>query len=108
VAFRRHLWYISETLVGLAFFDDCIGVEEKKQMVQNLEEKQGEPHPSPKANTNIVENMALSSFVTTTTKRFFKLLQLPVSFLSQSVNTWNTNEDYQEALQNRQKHQGGE
>ena len=32
-AFKRHLWYLSEVTVGVAFFDRNIGVEEKKDMI---------------------------------------------------------------------------
>ena len=32
-AFQRHLWYLSELLVGFAFFDDGVSTEEKRLMV---------------------------------------------------------------------------
>jgi len=35
-AFGRHLWYISEILVGLSLFDDKIGADVKTLMVTNL------------------------------------------------------------------------
>ena len=34
--FRRHLWYLSEQLVGLAFFDNEVTDEIKVQMVSAL------------------------------------------------------------------------
>ena len=34
--FKRHLWYFSEHLVGLAFYDPCINVHTKAAMVKNL------------------------------------------------------------------------
>ncbi len=33
-SFTRHLWYLSEPLIGLAFFDDRIDVNEKRKMVK--------------------------------------------------------------------------
>jgi hypothetical protein len=33
---KRHLWYLSETNVGLAFLDDRITVAEKEKMFRNL------------------------------------------------------------------------
>jgi len=34
---KRHLWYLSETNVGLAFLDERITDIEKEKMFQNLE-----------------------------------------------------------------------
>src|SRR5271170_5387032 len=44
-AFGRHLWYLSEILVGFAFFDDDVTVEEKREMVIALKEKDGSEEP---------------------------------------------------------------
>lgn len=38
-AFKRHLWYLSEELSSLAFFDDWIGEEEKVAMLENLKKR---------------------------------------------------------------------
>ena len=35
--FSRHLWYFSEVLVGLSFFDDRTGADVRTQMVANLQ-----------------------------------------------------------------------
>ena len=35
-AFKRHLWYFSEHLVGLVFFDTCFEVHTKAAMVKIL------------------------------------------------------------------------
>ncbi|KAK3922801.1 Protein CELLULOSE SYNTHASE INTERACTIVE 1 [Frankliniella fusca] len=35
-AFTKHLWFLHSTSVGLAFFDEDLTAEEKKEMVQNL------------------------------------------------------------------------
>jgi hypothetical protein len=37
----RHLWYLSEELVSLAFFDDRISAEEKEVMPGNLSKPAG-------------------------------------------------------------------
>ena len=36
---KRHLWYLSETNVGLAFFDERITQADKENMTKNLETK---------------------------------------------------------------------
>ena len=35
-SFLRHLWYLSEPLVALSFFDERVEIEEKKKMVAAL------------------------------------------------------------------------
>ena len=35
-SFSNHLWYLSETLIGLAFFDDDVTVDEKIDMARAL------------------------------------------------------------------------
>ncbi|KAK0063269.1 hypothetical protein Bpfe_007465 [Biomphalaria pfeifferi] len=44
------------------------------------------------------EKRPLSSFVTISTRKFFQILQLPDSYLTQNVETWKENDHYQEAL----------
>src|ERR1700730_7881317 len=34
--FLGHIWYLSEEMIGLAFFDSSIDIEEKRAMVQSL------------------------------------------------------------------------
>jgi len=38
-SFARHLWYLSETLIGLAFFDTKVSSEMKVNMVKSLVKK---------------------------------------------------------------------
>lgn len=32
----NHLWYLNEANIGLAFFDDNVDIEEKKEIILNL------------------------------------------------------------------------
>ena len=43
--FSRHLWYISDRVVGLAFFDKMIKPHEKRQMVRALKDNDGSDDP---------------------------------------------------------------
>lgn len=94
-AFQRHLWYLSEVLVGFGFFDDGVSIEEKKLMVLALRESQGsdellkriEPFEKPLTK-------ALHDFVTTTTRRFFQVLGLSEDFLQLEPSAWNSDEAY--------------
>lgn len=75
-ALTRHLWYLSEDLIALAFFDDRVEDEEKKRMLENLVKP-----ASKKALKRLdgkglrVDNTTtLSNFVTSRSKRLFELL----------------------------------
>ena len=43
--FSRHLWYISDRVVGLAFFDKMIKPHEKSQMVRTLKDNDASDDP---------------------------------------------------------------
>lgn len=77
--FSRHLWYLSEELVGIAFFDNSLDVSEKRLMVKALE-KPGCANPSvrPKIDVENVMRYRVSDFVT----------------LSSDPQTWSSREDY--------------
>jgi len=51
-----HLWYLSEDLVSLAFFDSQVPLTTKRSMVRALREVEGEEDPSKRT------NVALESF----------------------------------------------
>uniref|UniRef100_H3ANX0 Uncharacterized protein n=1 Tax=Latimeria chalumnae TaxID=7897 RepID=H3ANX0_LATCH len=40
-----HLWYLSEELIGLAFFDPLVPLDEKRAMLQALKEVKGSEDP---------------------------------------------------------------
>ena len=101
VAFCRHLWYLSEVMVGLAFFDVNLEPQLKAQMVRNMHENDGSVNPTPRLEAHLAQcnwaDKELSSFVTTKTKLFFQNLGIPDSFLETPVETWNDNECYTDA-----------
>lgn len=43
--FSHHMWYLSEKLVGLSFFDDSVSASEKREMVASLFSNEGLPDP---------------------------------------------------------------
>jgi hypothetical protein len=94
--FMRHLWYLSEILVGLAFFDSEVTDTEKGQMV-NAMSKPGENHPAPRVEAldeSTVPQLTLSDFVSTNTRKFFAAMQIETDFLLQDPGTWNSTEHY--------------
>lgn len=94
-AFGRHLWYLSELLVGLSFFDNDVSVEEKRLMVLALRDKEGSEEP-PKRIPLFSQpcTKGLHDFVTKTTLRLFRILELSDAFLEDDPSEWTTNEDY--------------
>src|SRR6218665_322089 len=68
-AFERHLWYLSEILIALAFLYDAVTTEEKRLMVAALREGQDEPlkrippfqHPNTKTLHNFVKKKQIIS-----------------------------------------------
>lgn len=94
-AFGRHLWYLSELLVGLSFFDDDVSVEEKRMMVRALRDKEGSQE-SPKRIPSFSEpsTKGLHDFITKSTLRLFRILELPDEFLQADPSEWPSHEDY--------------
>ena len=71
---KRHLWYLSETNVGLAFLDERITVAEKEKMFRNLEKPERKKGMKRLDGENIdFQGKDLSDFVTSHTKTFFRL-----------------------------------
>ena len=98
--FAGHLWYLSEVLVGLAFYDPAVSAESKRAMVKATKEKQGIDEPAKRVQIDLKQcvNMAVEDFVTTGTLSFFEKLQLPVGFLDVDVASWNDTAEYQQGL----------
>ena len=98
-AFSRHLWYLNEITVGLAFFlDENIDPKQKVQMLKNMQEKPGSTNRAQGLDSNgFYADQPISFFVTNNTKAFFSILGLPHSFLEMSPETWSSNNEYKHA-----------
>lgn len=100
--FTSHLWYLSERLIGLSFFDSTINLETKRKMVESLE-KPGHPDNPKRTYINNIElsNATLANFVTNNTYDFFNILfhdtEISYNFLKEDPSTWNNNKDYVKA-----------
>ncbi|KAG7160665.1 hypothetical protein Hamer_G029582, partial [Homarus americanus] len=96
-AISRHLWYLSEHLIGLSLFDDRIDTETKKNMVQNFQcpKKQDFSRCIVLSDETPISNVA--SFVTERTLDIFDVLTLEGKeraqlFLSKDPKTWKDDE----------------
>lgn len=87
--FSGHLWYLSGTLVGFAFFDDQVTLEMKRKVVKNLKEKPGTKDTPQRIHpVDRPQIMNLNYFVTTSTKRFFNILHVNEDFLQKDPPEW--------------------
>ena len=95
--FLRHLWYLTEELIALAFFDDAVDSNSKRKMISALK-KQGSDE-SPKRiqmEQSTIPEKKLHHFVTSNTMSFFHTLGLNGDFLTQEdPDRWQTLEDFQ-------------
>jgi hypothetical protein len=100
-AWKRHLWYVSEEMVGLAFFDEQVSLTEKNAMIQNLKrsaKKKAFKRPEGK---NFSPKQPLSQFVTAKTMNIFAALlpdgtEQAKQFLEKSPQEWEEDNVYKQ------------
>ena len=84
--------------MALSFFDDEVTLPTKRDMLKSLEEAEGSEDPPRKANVDLnsayVANKTLSSFVTTASATFFKILGLDTHFLATDPDLWAQDPGY--------------
>lgn len=100
--FNRHLWYFSEILIGLSFFDSRIESDVKKQMATNLKIpafddslKRLKSPPEP------LSSLGLANCVTARTATIFDILcvngkMMAQNFLNKDPSQWQEDPSYQE------------
>ncbi len=94
----NHLWYLSEDLVGLAFFDSQVCPATKTLMVKALEQE-GNRDQAKRINVALdtFTGKSLEDFVTANTKKLFELMELPNDFLSVDPDEWDNRDDFKMA-----------
>lgn len=93
---RGHLWYLSEDLIGLAFFSDSVLDGEKKAMVTALQKPKLQENVR-RVDPNSVASFqakSLSDFVTKNSLNLFTALRIDPSCLQGSPATWCQCSDY--------------
>jgi len=98
----RHLWYLSEELVGLAIFDPRASLKKKRLMLAAMEDPAPD-HPPKRPEVNsaaFLSTLGLEQFCTKNTKRLFSTLGLSQisTFLAMDPSEWDEEETLQEAL----------
>lgn len=94
-----HLWYLSEELVALAFFDDRVSSETKKKMVAAIEEKDGNDTAQKRVTipASAISGCSLEDFVTSNTSSFFSKMSIDKGFLALEPADWKKDEAYGKA-----------
>ena len=92
----RHMWYVSEELVGLSLFDEATLVEEKRAIVSAMQQRLGEKNPPRRADVALdaVEQRSLASFATTNSVGLVTTLRAGHDFLNVDPVEWSGREDY--------------
>ena len=99
--FGRHLWYLSEQLVTLAFFDDNVSLETKRNMVKAIQEQDGCKDPPRRVTIDTrdatLTSKTIADFVTTGSMKLFHLMSIDTTFLTMDPAVWNTDQSYLDA-----------
>lgn len=102
VVLERHLWYLSDELIGLALFSDKVTSVEKAAIVEGMKNEAG--RRLVKANASILNNeTSLGDFASKRTVNTLRMLNIKVSFLQLPIEIWRENCDY---VQGKQKVHG--
>jgi hypothetical protein len=93
-----HLWYLSEELIAIAFFDPFVSLDEKRDMIIALNTIHGAKNPPKRITVKDSDldstNLKLSKFVTKQTIGFFKILGIRCDFLRTDPAVWCGQNDY--------------
>ncbi len=94
-AFSRHLWFLSEHLVGIALLDDRVSASIKEKMVQNLLRPALADIPRRVKLTSESEPLKLEDLVTERTTSFFDVLmeegkEKSQTFLKKPPGQWTS------------------
>ena len=93
------LWYLSEDLILLSLFDPKVDNATKRAMLKQSEEKEGEKDPPKRVHVDMatVQQKTLDIFVSKSSRNLFAMLGLPVGFLSEDPDSWNSRDDFKAA-----------
>ena len=98
--FCSHLWYLSEELVALAFFDVSVSANTKRLMVKATKER-SETEDAPKRqvfNPATFDKLELPDLVTRGSLSLYRKLGTSSKFMEKDPDTWQHCDDYCEAL----------
>ncbi|KAG0725627.1 hypothetical protein GWK47_038257 [Chionoecetes opilio] len=94
---RRHLWYLSESLVPLAFFDEDLSLERKRAMIEAFSSNEGSEDLTKRAVVDLKADLSqktLADFVTKSSRMFFVTLGIDDGFLETDPAEWHDDPRY--------------
>ncbi|XP_066601758.1 uncharacterized protein [Prorops nasuta] len=96
----RHLWYLSEHLAPLAFFDNTVSREVKLKMTEAFKNRESLSENKIRAKVDLQHavNYDLSNFITKGSVFIFEQLNLSYDFLNKNPDQWEKEESYNNAL----------
>lgn len=101
---RRHLWYLTEKLAVLAFFDPTVPNDTKLKMVHAIKDRES-PIEQPKrielseGECQVLLEIDISNFINKNSMQIFELFDLPHDFLNENPVDWNSNQSYHDCLE---------
>lgn len=101
-AHKRHLWYLSDELVALAFFSNKVSTDDKLNMATQMVRRVGvRTENSIKHTTEIddIQNIQLHNFISERSFFLFEQLQLNSEFLNTNPRDWNEMKSFKLAKQ---------
>ncbi|KAG0723154.1 hypothetical protein GWK47_043159 [Chionoecetes opilio] len=98
---QRHLWYLSEELVGLTLFDEDVSLAMKRRMLESMKRQvEDEDEETLKRCSRDLATLAVSqldSFASPKIVRLFEKLYLATDFLEADPSSWGTNRTFRAA-----------
>jgi hypothetical protein len=94
--FSKHLWNLSQELVGLAFFDSRVSSSTKRLMVSAIQNEVHEFDHSKRltVDLNSFKDKNLEDFVTAKSMKMIQLLELPHGFFEVDPDLWQDRDDF--------------
>lgn len=93
-----HLWYLSEELIALAFFDKRVSIETKRKMILALKTEGTESNPKKAAlDYDAIVNKNIEDFISTNTMNFFKITGISCEFIQKDPELWEEEESFKSA-----------
>jgi len=93
----NHLSYLSEQWIAVALFDNCVSVDQKNNIRQNINTRPSIPENAKQYQLREVSriyDMQLEDFATRGTLDFFDILGVDSSFLARDAAGWEEDESY--------------
>ena len=101
---KRHLWYLSELTIPMAFFSDKVDEDIKSRLAtkllslkKNKKDKVGSQKLSKLKFPKILPNTELYDLATEEPLEFFSIIKVDFNWLEQPVDSWDNSDDFQTA-----------